>query len=356
VRTNPSHNFLGRAVIGILSRRSAQSCAQTFMPQGKQFRAHGPGRVLSIIPFCLAVFFAVSASAQSGAALSDGSTNQESQRGKEIQNPIGSQTTPGQDEPIAKRIAPTQASALDTSDDFQISQRCSQGKLDKKACKFHWGPAFGQLGEFLAIETGWNLATNYWIRYETFHGPFFQDYFDAVGGFGFSRWNDQNPFIDDYVGHPMMGAVAMDIYIQNDPRGKSLELQNTRAYWRSRLRALLWSALYSAEWKLGPISEASIGNTGRFLILNKSDNRLTTETGTVGLVVTPVGGWVWSMAEDVMDEHVIVRLERKSQNPLYLFSIQFLNPCRGFSNLLRFKAPWYRDSRAVRRSSKARAP
>jgi hypothetical protein len=309
-----------------------------------------------MVPFCLVAFFAVSAMAQSGEALSDSSTDQVNQRGKEIQNPIGSQTAPGQDEPIAKRIARTQASALNTSHEFQISQKCAEGKLDKKTCKFHWGPALGQLGEFLAIETGWNLSTNYWIRYKTFRGHFFQDYFNAVGGFGFSRWNDQNPFIDDYVGHPMMGAIAMDIYVQNDPRGKSLELQNTRAYWHSRLRALLWSALYSAEWKLGPISEASIGNTGGFLILNKSDNRLTTETGTVGLVVTPVGGWIWNMAEDMMDEHVIVRLERKSQNPLYLFSIQFLNPCRGFSNLLRFKAPWYRDSRPVRRSSKLRAP
>jgi len=121
-------------------------------------------------------------------------------------------------------------------------------------------------------------------------------------------------------------------------RAGNLSNFKTQEHIGTAASALLWSALYSAEWKLGPISEASIGNTGRFLILNKSDNRLTTETGTVGLVVTPVGGWIWSMAEDVMDEHVIVRLERKSKNPLYLFSIQFLNPCRGFSNLLRFKA------------------
>lgn len=275
-----------------------------------------------------------------------------------IQNPIGSQTASGQDELIAKRIEPKQTPALDTSDDFQISQKCFEGKLDKKTCKFHWGPALGQFSEFLGVETGWNLATNKWIRQLTFHGHFVQNYFNAVAGFSFSRWDDENPFYDDYLGHPIMGAIAMDIYIQNDPRGKSLELQNTRAYWHSRFRALLWSALYSLEWKLGPISEASVGNTGGFLIYDYGDHKLTTGTGTVGLVVTPVGGWIWNMAEDATDEHVIARLERKSKNPLYLFSIQFLNPCRGFSNLLRFKAPWYRDSRMVKAwmHSENRAP
>ena len=54
------------------------------------------------------------------------------------------------------------------------------------------------------------------------------------------------------------------------------------------------------------------------------------------------------MAEDIVDQRLITRLEKKSQNPRFLFTIQFLNPCRGFSNLLRFKAPWYRDSRSVR--------
>src|SRR6266851_5471528 len=91
-----------------------------------------------------------------------------------------------------------------------------------------------------------------------------------------SRWDDDNPAYDDYLGHPMMGGIAMDIYIQNDPRGKSLELQNTKAYWHSRLRALLWSAIYSAQWKLGPISEASFGNSGgRGWFYDPSDHKRT---------------------------------------------------------------------------------
>jgi hypothetical protein len=234
-------------------------------------------------------------------------------------------------------------------DHFQISQDCAAGVLSGKDCKFHWWPALGEQLEDLTIETGWNLAQNHWVRYNTFHGNFWHNYWLSVEGFRFNRWCDNNPVYDDYLGHPMMGAISMDIFIQNDPRGMSLEVANSRAYWHSRLRALLWATIYSAEWKVGPVSEASFGATGRDLYFDKSSNRWTNGTGSVGLVVTPVLGWVWSMGEDLIDQHIIRQIETKSSNPLYLFSIQFLNPCRGFANLLRFKAPWYRDSRDVSR-------
>jgi hypothetical protein len=235
-------------------------------------------------------------------------------------------------------------------DHFQISQQCAAGTLSGKDCKFHWWPALGEQVEDLTVETSWNLAQNHWVRYNTFHGNFWHNYWLSVEGFRFSRWCDNNPIYDDYLGHPMMGAISMDIFIQNDPRGMSLELENSRAYWHSRLRALLWATVYSAQWKLGPVSEASFGAQGRDTYWDKSSNRWTNGTGTVGLVVTPVLGWVWSMGEDVVDQRVIRRIEARSSNPLYLTAIEFLNPCRGFSNLMRFKAPWYRDSRDVSRS------
>ena len=249
-------------------------------------------------------------------------------------------------EAVGGSVQPVQPAALAALDDFQISQKCAAGLLDKQTCKFQWWPALGQLSEFLVVEQGWNISTNYWIRKVTFRGHWLQDYFKSLEGFHFGRWDDDNPWYDDYVGHPMMGAIAMDIYLQNDPRGKSIELENSKAYWHSRLQALLWSAVYSAQWKLGPISEASIGNTGYVTFTYK--NALSNGTGSVGLVVTPAAGWIWSMGEDVLDQQLISRLERKSQNPVYLFMIEFINPCRGFSNLLRYKAPWYRDTRPVR--------
>jgi hypothetical protein len=231
--------------------------------------------------------------------------------------------------------------------DYKISQRCASGEIDGDACKFHWKPALLEQLEYLTIETSWNLSTNYWVRYYTFHGHWLQDWFQADAGFKFSRWNDANPIIDDYVGHPMMGAITMDIFIQNDPRGRSIEFQNTKAYWHSRLRALLYSAIYSAEWKLGPVSEASFGRTGGFDYYDKNAGKVTNGTGTVGLVVTPLGGWVWAIGEDFMDYHVISKLDWRTGNSFYLFAMSWLNPCRSFANLMRYHAPWYRDSRQV---------
>jgi hypothetical protein len=56
------------------------------------------------------------------------------------------------------------------TDDFNISQRCASGELDARDCRFHWGDALLQQAEYLVTETAWNVTTNYWVRYSTFHG------------------------------------------------------------------------------------------------------------------------------------------------------------------------------------------
>jgi hypothetical protein len=236
---------------------------------------------------------------------------------------------------------------LRSEEQLHISQKCEMGELDKKSCKFHWRPALLEQAEDLTVEQVWNLTTNKWIWFATTHGHWFQDWMQADEGFHFSRWNDSNPIEDDYVGHPIMGAIAMDIFVQNDPRGKTLQFENSKAYWHSRLWALAWSTIYSWEWKLGPISEASFGNTGQHVYYDHDAKKWTNGTGSVGLIVTPIGGWVWAIGEDFMDRYVIRRLDQRTENPFYLFSMSFLNPCRGFANLMRYHAPWYRDYRQV---------
>jgi hypothetical protein len=231
---------------------------------------------------------------------------------------------------------------------WEVTGMCDAGKLDRKACQFHWWPAFREQTQYLFIETGWNLATNTHVWEATTHGHWFQNWMDSVEGFKFSRWNDANPISDDYVGHPMMGAISMDIFIQNYPRGMSVEAQNTKEYWHSRLWGLLWATIYSTQWKLGPISEASFGNTGKDTSFDKNAGHKTNGTGTVGLVITPVGGWIWTLGEDFVDMHLLRFADQKTTNPLLLFGMGFANPCRSFANLMRFKAPWYRDSRPVR--------
>lgn len=223
---------------------------------------------------------------------------------------------------------------------------CPYDKTRARECRMHWGPMLISSSIFNAFENAGNLYTGYWYRYETMHGKWWDRYIDSAAGWRWDSWEDNNPAMDDYVGHPMMGAITNSIWIQNDPKGMTLELANNRPYWNSRMRALTWSTFYSFEWKLGPLGEASIGHNGDHYFYDKGT--LTNETGWVELVTTPVGGLGWTVAEDYLDKHVVRSLEEKNRNPLLLTVYQFLTPARGFANILRFRPPWYRDSRIVK--------
>ena len=131
-------------------------------------------------------------------------------------------------------------------------------------------------------------------------GPFWPDYVYSLEGL--HGWNDGNPAITNYVGHPMMGAITGFIQIQNDPGGIALGWQpENPAYWKSRFKALGWAAAYSTSYELAPWGEAGIGNVGY-------------DRGTMGyidLVITPLAGFGMIVLEDYLDDAVIKRLERK---------------------------------------------
>src|SRR4051794_24426667 len=83
-------------------------------------------------------------------------------------------------------------------------------------------------------------------------GPFFSDYFESVSTI--HTWNDSDSILTNYVGHPVMGAVAAYIQIFNDPRGRCLQFERSSGgYWRSRLKAMAWAAVYSAQYEIGPV-------------------------------------------------------------------------------------------------------
>lgn len=208
-------------------------------------------------------------------------------------------------------------------------------------CSFHWRAALLQSAQFLALQHVANSST----YHGTLEGPFFHDWFNSVAHYRFTRWSDDDPFIVNYIGHPMMGAVAGRIQIQNDPRGSRQVVGRNSAYWKSRAKALAWSAAYTLQWELGPLSETSIGNLGNFGYYSKSAGHLTNGTGLTDLVITPVAGTAWLIGEDLIDKHLMRKLEPRSRNVFYRASISMLTPTRMFANLLRFKAPWYRDER-----------
>jgi len=196
---------------------------------------------------------------------------------------------------------------------------------------FHWSAAIKQSLLFLGVQHGYAMTQPKTRR--DLKGPFFKDYVRSVKSL--HGWDDGGRFFTNYVAHPMQGSLFGFIQIQNDPKGINLSFDNSSAYWRSRLKALAWSAAWSTQFELGPVSQASIGNVG-----------LHGKQTYVDLVVTPIGGFGWIVLEDFVDKNIIQMIERRSSGNFYIkiASRTFLNPSRSAANLLRFKKPWYRDS------------
>ncbi len=200
---------------------------------------------------------------------------------------------------------------------------------------FNWGSATAESIRFLTIQHGVRLTQE--KTFDQMKGPFFADYFDSVKGL--KTWRDGDSAFTNYVGHPMQGAVTGYIQVQNDPRGKRANITDGAVYWKSRLKAMGWSAVYSTQFELGPYSEATIGNVGK----------AAKTMGMVDFIITPIGGFGWMIGEDLLDRFVIRRLEKRSQSKarIRFFRVLF-NPTRSVANLLRFKAPWYRPNRTLR--------
>ena len=261
---------------------------------------------------------------------------------------------PGIDAHLSRSPASTPARTAKTqvvSNSEVTLRECPYDRTDARICRVHWGQLIISSVIFNAFQNAGNLYTGYWYRYETTHGEWWNRYVNSVEGWRWDVWSDNNPFLDDYVGHPMMGSITNYLWIQNDPKSMTLEQSNTWPYWRRMLRAGAFSTFYSFEWKLGPFGEAGIGHNGDHYFSDEKNTVYTNETGWVELVTTPVGGLLWTIAEDALDKHVVRRLEAKSRNPLALTMYQFLSPSRATANIFRFRPPWYRDSRTVKAKS-----
>lgn len=208
----------------------------------------------------------------------------------------------------------------------------------RKSQQFNWDGAMKQSAIFLGIQHAFRLATEEGTRADL-KGPFFKDYLKALKSL--RGWDDGDPFIVNYIGHPMMGSVAGFIQVHNDPRGINEEVSLKKSYWVSRLKATAWSFAYSTQFELGLISEASLGNIG----IRPYGNRKH-PMAYVDIVITPVVGTGWLVGEDLLDKHFIRRFEDQMPDRVtYALFRSFLNPTRSFANILRGKKPWFRDNR-----------
>ena len=168
-------------------------------------------------------------------------------------------------------------------------------------------------------------------------GPFFADYVSSVEGI--HGWGDGDGPITNYLLHPGEGAVSSFIYLQNSPHRKLEFDPSSGEYWSSRLKGMAFAAVYSTQFEIGPYSEASIGNVGM----------KPGTSGYVDFIMTPVGGFALTVAEDAVDRQWIRPMEENPNRGANRIRItrSLMNPNRSIANLLRGKAPWYRDSRPM---------
>lgn len=194
---------------------------------------------------------------------------------------------------------------------------------------FRWRSAVSQQLLFLAVQHGYALTQPKTRR--ELKGPFFRDYFRSVASL--NKWEDGGRFFTNHIAHPLQGAFTGFIQIQNDPRGRTQKFGRSKAYWRSRMKAMAWSAAWSTQFEIGPISQASIGNVG-----------LKGKQTWVDIVITPTVGTALLVSEDALDRYAVRWIERRTNN-LYakIAGRMLLNPSRTCANLIRFKKPWYRD-------------
>ncbi|MGD0459180.1 MAG: hypothetical protein ABSC21_15710 [Terriglobia bacterium] len=219
-------------------------------------------------------------------------------------------------------------------------------EVTRKPAGFRWKSALRESLYFLSIEHGFRLFQKKTRR--ELSGPFFGDYKASVKNLG--GWGDGDSKFTNYVAHPMQGAAAGYIQIQNDPQGRGQEFGRSKRYWHSRLKAFAWAAAYSTQFELGPFSEATIGNVGK-------------KKGTAGftdLIVTPIAGLGMMVAEDALNRFVLRRLEARTTSPRKrAFYRVLLNPNRSFAGLLRGRLPWQREKgelRDAQRTSPELAP
>jgi len=223
---------------------------------------------------------------------------------------------------------------------------------------YHWKGLLMQSFAWDLLQNSTRIITaNQKDRHLLLNKPYWSNYWASLGQFNMRRWNDGDSFKVNYIGHPMQGAIAGYIEVQNDPRGRAQRISRNPDYWHSRFRAFLWATAYSTQWEIGPIGETAIFNQGGFTYPIRCSKKAgtpdycenpttmyTNNTGWVDFVITPVVGSLWLIGEDTLDRYISDPLvHRRPQAFGYKVLRSSLNPSRSLANMLRGRYPWYRD-------------
>lgn len=172
--------------------------------------------------------------------------------------------------------------------------------------EFDWKGALRDSAFFLGVQHGFRLTER--VTRREFDGKFFPDWKHSIthtkdGFFDGSA----HPIKENFLGHPAQGAVSYHI---------------ARHRGASRKVAFLWTTLYSVQFEIGPVSEASLGNV-----------RLSPQD----LVFTPLLGTGEALLEEWVDGKINLLPPSKKRTLLRCLLLT-----KSVANLMRFKHPAYR--------------
>ena len=203
---------------------------------------------------------------------------------------------------------------------------------NRKTTGVDWSALLRESFAFLSLEHGFRYLTEAGTRDP--HLAFFPGYAKSVTNL--HGWADGDPFLVNYVGHPMQGAVTGFLFVENDRKYRMVEFGRNRWYWKSRLRAAAYSWAYSEQFEIGAISEASLGHVQAFF----------PQQGFVDQVATPSIGLGWMIVEDALDKYVIKPVDQRTNNGVIRMLVRAgLNPSRSMANAMSFEPPWHRIDR-----------
>ena len=224
--------------------------------------------------------------------------------------------------------------------------------------RFELRQALLQELEYLSVEHGFRLMQDPELRSQLLHCSFFHNWIASFKGYDLKRWGDGDNFLVNDIAHPMQGAVAGWIFLQNSPVGRTEQIGARSQYWISRMKAMAWGAAFEVQWKIGPLSETSIGNAGGWeYVPGCGINRRclapgrypppTNNTGLSDWIMTPIGGFGWIVMEDALDKYVVSKLAERNRLS-GIIARTALEPARNFAALFNGVLPWDKRRDGIR--------
>ena len=179
----------------------------------------------------------------------------------------------------------------------------------------------------LLVQQTYRLTLEDATTRENLGGPFFKDWFASASTL--CCWDDGDRRTTNYLWHPLLGSTSSFVFANNHRASQETPIGTSSRYWKAKGAQGIYSFIYSLNYEIGPLSEASIGNVG----LKPG------EMTYCDFVLTPGIGLLISIGEDAARLHIIDRVKR---NHLYWGNTLalLLNPTRSVANVMGGKRPW----------------